>query len=97
MTAVAAYKKEGYLFTGDSKGYFKLWDIKEFSSESLRKEKFKELLFIKGHTKEITCADFVTYANERFLITGSLDKNLNLYTMRGRLIDCCTIIYYILK
>lgn len=64
-------------------GFFKLWSMKDFTHDSAIHQNFKELIFIKAHPNEIACLDFLTHNAEIFIITGSLDKNMHLYTTRG--------------
>jgi len=77
-------KDENYLATGDSGGYFKIWDISSLSDNiNSQEEPIKELVYIKAHQKDVTCIDFVEIDSRRFIVTGSSDKNLHLFTMEG--------------
>jgi WD40 repeat protein len=72
------------LATGDNGGYFKLWDITSLDKESSSDEMLKEVVFIRAHKSEITCCDFAYLEGNKFLITGSTDKNLHLFTLEGK-------------
>lgn len=53
-----------------------------------KRENFKELAFIRAHLKEISCVDFVIVPDQYvFIVTGSIDKNLKLYTLEGNYIS----------
>lgn len=82
LTTAAVY--QDYLLTADSGGYLKIWDIADVSGLVPKRENFKELAFIRAHLKEISCVDFVLDKDQRpFIVSGSIDKNLKLYTMEG--------------
>ena len=83
LTNAAACKNEINIATVDSGGYFKIWNIAEMSNEVTRKEVFKETAFIRAQKKEITCVDFAIYEDFTYLVTGSLDKNIHLYSIQG--------------
>jgi len=83
LTNAAGCKDDIHFTTADSGGYFKIWSV-EFSAEFPKKNSLTEVAFIRGHKKEITSTTFFEDEGEFFLATGSLDKNLQLYTLEGK-------------
>lgn len=57
----------------------------ELSAEFPKKNAVNEVAFIKGHKKEITCTAFFEDEGSFYFSTGSLDKNLHLYTLEGNI------------
>jgi len=83
LSTAAICQDEVHMLTGDSGGYFKLWDVSELSGDNPKKNLIKELIFIKAHKQEITCADFLMQNGKYYLSTCSIDKNINLYSLDG--------------
>ncbi len=84
LSCCSLSRDQEYLVTADSGGYFKVWDISSLSANCSPKENpIRELVYIKAHQKEISCIDFVEMDNKRLIVTGSRDKNLNLFTTEG--------------
>lgn len=75
---------EVHMVTADSGGYYKLWDISGLNGENPTKNFIKELIFIRAHKHEISCADFFQQDDGKYyLATGSVDKNINFYSLDG--------------
>lgn len=83
LTGANVCRLKHHMITYDSAGYFKLWDISHLKRGNANEDAVKELLYIRAHKSEITCADFMHIDSKKFIITGSRDRNLNLYTLDG--------------
>jgi WD40 repeat protein len=83
LTCSSISKDQQYLITGDSGGYFKIWDISSLKPKKSTPDSFKELVYIKACNNELSCIDFVEMDGKKFVVTGSTDKNLYLFTFEG--------------
>ena len=82
---LATNKDNSNIYTGDSRGYLRAWDIQEYGKSKSKTNKQPVcLLSIRCHLEAIVSIEFMK--DKGLLLTASTDRRVRLWTAVGRFI-----------